>query len=154
MKLHMVYVTLSEESQARLGRLFAAAPVDIRPASLYSPVIMTSMEPRLTEEDKRRTFEVDPSGFAYPYSAVTGQTLLIIKLVSPQLDEYYLELKAKYGGFRSYFGSDVDYPYLLVGTGNDLNNTQRGWISNMGTTLQRSSESFILTNATVGVGEL
>lgn len=154
MKLHMVYVTLSAESQTRLSSMFAAAPVDIRPASLYSPVIMTSMEPKLTEEDKRRTFDFDPEGFAYPYSAVTGQTLLIIKLNSPQLDEYYLELKGKYGGMRSYFGNEVNYPYLLVGTGSDLSHVQRGWIANMGTTLQRSSEGFTLTNASVGVGEL
>lgn len=154
MKLHMVYTTLSEASQLRLSQIFGAAPLDIRPATLYSPVIMTSMQPKISPEEHERTFEAHPEGFAYPYSAVTGQTLLIIKLKSPDLDAYYEEMKAKYGGFRSYFGSEISYPYLLVGTGSDLSHIQRGWIANMATTLQRSTESFTLTHAAIGVGEL
>lgn len=154
MKLHMLYTTLSEESQFRLSQVFAAAPLDIRPGTLYSPVIMTSMKPTITPEDHCRKFEAHPEGFAYPYSAVTGQTLLIVKLKSPDLEAYYEEMKAKYGGFRSYFGTEVNYPYLLVGSGSDLSHVQRGWIANMGTTLQRSSDSFTLTHAAIGVGEL
>lgn len=154
MKLHMVFTTLSGDSQFRLARLFGGSPLDIRAATLYSPVIMTSMVPKLTEEDRTRTFEAHPEGFAYPYSAATGQTLLIIKLTSPDLDAYYEEMKAKYGGFRSYFGTEVSYPYLLVGTGSDLSHLQRGWIANMSTTLQRSTDTYTLTNAAIGVGEL
>lgn len=154
MKLNMAYTTLTADTQLRLSQVFAAAPLEMRPATFYSPITMTTSEVVLTPEDRLRTFEAHPEGFEYPYSATTGQTLMILRLNSPDLDRFRVELASKYGGVRSYFGKDVDYPYLFIGRGSDLNQLQRGWIANMGTILQRSTECLTLGNASVNVGEL
>lgn len=154
MKLNMVYTTLTPDTQLRLSQVFAAAPIDLRPETFYSPITMTTSEPVLTEEDRIRTFEAHPEGFEYPYSATTGQTLLILRLHSPDLDRFRQELASKYGGVRSYFGQEVDYPYLFIGRGSDLSRLQRGWIANMGTILQRSEDCLTLGRASVSAGEL
>ncbi len=149
MKFNMIYATLGPESQVALTQVFGGAPIPIDLEKLFSPILFTLKPVTLTPQDHARQFQFRIAGFEFPYSASAGQSVLVMKLVSPDLEAYYAELQERFGGVRSYFATVVDYPYIVVGPGSDFSVIQRGWIANTSSTLNRSNAIYMLGNVAV-----
>lgn len=138
MKIYTLYYRLSEESATHLKTIMAAAPMEVYPDRMTLPIIMA---PRQITEDSIAYNRVQavPVALRTPYSAITASTHLICELESPGLEAYIQSMLAMYGGSRSMYSDVVNYPYMVVRNAPTMGRRQRGWMSNMSTTLAQSS---------------
>lgn len=134
----MLYMTLDVGSRFLIQRLLEGAPIDIRVADLFSPIVLTR-DPAVEQElEAPQSFNVVMTGIDYLYSAATSETTATVSLDSPELVTYQRAMIDKYKGVASLhepLGDDAAPPFLTLCRGGSLSGNQRRWLSTMSTTL-------------------